>query len=79
MMENDTIIVKNSDGQEEQVELILTARKNDKEYLLYRNKDNEIFASYILNDSDELHNDLTDEEYNMLEAVYRKGSDIYDK
>ena len=78
-MDNDTIIVKDKDGNDEEVELILSINKNDKEYLLYRNKENEIYASYLLKDSDELHNDLTDEEFNMLEAIYLKGSDIYDK
>ena len=78
-MENKDIIkVKTSDGIEEEVELILSVDKNDKKYILYRNKDNEIYASYLLKSDDLLHNDLTDEEYEMLETIYKKGVSLYD-
>lgn len=75
----DIIKIKNKDGVEEQVELILTANLNNKKYLLYKDNNNEIYASYITKEDDILHNDLTDEEYNMLEKLYRKGNEIYDK
>ena len=75
----DIIKIKNKEGVEEQVELILTANLNNKKYLLYKDNNNEIYASYITKEDDILHNDLTDEEYNMLEKLYRKGNEIYDK
>ena len=79
MEEKDTIIVKNQDGIEEEVELVLTVEKKEKKYLLYRDKNDELFASYIVDGDDLLHNDLTDEEYDMLEKIYLKGNEIYDK
>ena len=79
MEEKDTIIVKNQDGIEEEVELVLTVEKKEKKYLLYRDKNDELFASYIIDGDDLLHNDLTDEEYDMLEKIYLKGNEIYDK
>ena len=75
----DILVLKTKDGTEEEVELILTANIDKKKYLLYKNKQNEIFASYILHNGDTLYNDLTDEEYNMLENLYRKGNEVYDK
>lgn len=78
-MEKDIIIMKTADGQDEEVELVLTVNHNKKKYILYRNKENEIYASYMLDNDDTLYNDLTDEEYVMLESVYKKGSDMYDK
>ena len=79
MEEKDTIIVKNQDGIDEEVELVLTVDKKEKKYLLYRDKNDELFASYIVDGDDLLHNDLTDEEYDMLEKIYLKGNEIYDK
>ncbi len=78
-MDKDIIKVKNINGIEEEVELVLVVNKNNKKYLLYRNKDNELFASYILNNSDKLYNDLTEEEYDMLEKIYQQGALINDK
>ncbi len=77
-MNKDIIAVKNSEGIEEEVELILTLDKGKKKYIVYSNKDNEIFASYLLDD-DKLHNDLTEEEYKMLEELLKKGANSYDK
>lgn len=77
-MNKDYITVIDDEGKEEQVELILTANINKKKYLLYRNNQGEVLASYMLDD-DTLHNDLTDEEYEMLENLYAKGQDVYDK
>ena len=71
MEEKDFIRVKNKDGIEEAVEVVLTIHQNNKEYLLYRNKNNELFASYVYDDEETFHNDLTDEEYDMLEKIYR--------
>ncbi len=71
MEEKDFIRVKNKDGIEEMVEVVLTIHQNNKEYLLYRNKNNELFASYVYDNEETLHNDLTDEEYDMLEKIYR--------
>ena len=79
MKKKDTIIVKNQDGVDEEVELVLTVDKKEKKYLLYRDKNNELYASYIIEGDDLLHNDLTDEEYDMLEKIYLKGNEIYDK
>ena len=79
MKKKDTIIVKNQDGLDEEVELVLTVDKKEKKYLLYRDKNNELYASYIIEGDDLLHNDLTDEEYDMLEKIYLKGNEIYDK
>ena len=79
MKKKDTIIVKNQDGVDEEVELFLTVDKKEKKYLLYRDKNNELYASYIIEGDDLLHNDLTDEEYDMLEKIYLKGNEIYDK
>ena len=79
MEEKDTIIVKNQDGIDEEVELVLTVDKKEKKYLLYRDKNDELFASYIVDGDDLLHDDLTDEEYDMLEKIYLKGNEIYDK
>jgi uncharacterized protein YrzB (UPF0473 family) len=73
-MNKDYITVKTSDGKEEQVELVLTANKNNKKYLLYRNSNNELFASYITNEDDILHNDLSEEEYNMLEKLLKEAN-----
>ena len=67
VIEMDTIKLKTNDGIDEEVELIFTVDKGKKKYLLYK-KDNEIYASYLLND--ELHNDLTEDEYKMLEKLY---------
>ena len=78
-MDKDIIKVKNINGIEEEVELVLVVNKNNKKYLLYRNKDNELFASYILNNSDKLYNDLTEEEYDMLEKIYQQGVLTNDK
>ncbi len=71
MEEKDFIRVKNKDGIEEAVEVVLTIHQNNKEYLLYRNKNNELFSSYLYDNEETLHNDLTDEEYDMLEKIYR--------
>ena len=71
MEEKDIIRVKNKDGIEEAVEVVLTIHQNNKEYLLYRNKNNELFASYVYDNEEELNNNLTDEEYDMLEKIYR--------
>ena len=79
MNKKDIIILKNEDGIDEEVELILTANRNKKKYLLYKNSKDEIFASYILEGDNKLYNNLTDKEYNMLESLYRKGLEIYDK
>lgn len=78
-MDKDIIKVKNINGIEEEVELVLVVNKNNKKYLLYRNKDNEMFASYVLKDDESLHNDLTEEEYDMLEKIYQKGVLLNDK
>ena len=78
MKNKDLITMTKEDGTQEQVELVLTVDKNNKHYILYKDKENNLFASYYLED-DTLHNDLTDEEYDMLESIYRKGVDIYDK
>ena len=53
--------------------------KKEKKYLLYRDKNDELYASYIIDGDDLLHNDLTDEEYDMLKKIYLKGNEIYDK
>jgi hypothetical protein len=79
MEEKDFIIIKNEVGEEEQVELILTANVNQKEYLLYKNNNGDVFASYLLENDDKLYNDLTEEELNMLDNLYMRGQDIYDK
>lgn len=77
----DNIIVEDINGNNVEVELILTANVKNKKYLLYRNDDGYIFASYIFTDSDDdkLYNNLTDEEYLMLEKLYKKGKELYDK
>ena len=74
MDNKDFITIKNKDGIDEQVELVLTANKNDKKYLLYRNNNNEVFASYITKEDDILHNDLTEEEYAMLEKLLSEAN-----
>ena len=74
MDNKDFITIKNKDGIDEQVELVLTANKNDKKYLLYRNSNNEVFASYITKEDDILHNDLTEEEYAMLEKLLSEAN-----
>jgi uncharacterized protein YrzB (UPF0473 family) len=79
MDNKDIIVLKNEDGKDEKVELILTTDVNNKKYLLYKNSKNEIFASYILEGSDKLYNDLTEDEYSMLENLYKKGFENYDK
>ena len=71
MEEKDIIRVKNKDGVYEEVEVVLTVHQNNKEYLLYRNNKSELFASYVFDDEEELNNNLTDEEYDMLEKIYR--------
>jgi len=74
-MENkDFIIVKNKNGRDEQVELVLTVNKNNKKYLLYRNNNNELFASYITNEDDILHNNLSNDEYTMLEKLLEEAN-----
>ena len=78
-MNKDFITVIDDEGKEEQVELILTANIDKKKYLLYKNNQGEVLASYMFNDDDTLHNDLTEEEYEMLENLYAKGQDVYDK
>lgn len=75
----DTMTVINDKGKQEVVELILTVSKGKKKYLLYQNSNKEIYASYILDNDDKLYNDLTDDEYKMLEDIYKQGLDMYDK
>lgn len=77
----DKIIVKDINGNNVEVELILTANVKNKRYLLYRNDDGDIFASYIYTDRDDekLYNDLTDDEYTMLDNLLIKGKKLYDK
>ncbi len=81
MIKEDKLIFETKDGKKEEVELILTYKKDNKMYLLYLDPEQQIYASYIyLNSDDEtLHNDLTEEEYQMLESLYAKGRDVYDK
>ena len=81
MVEENKILVTTEDGKEEVVELVLSVDKGDKKYLLYIDANNEMYASYILNSKDDnlLHNDLTEDEYEMLESLYNKGHRIYDK
>ena len=79
MDNKEYITLKNKNGVEEKVELILAVSKKNKQYLLYKNNKGEIFASYVLDSDDILHNDLSDEEYDMLEKIYAKGVSIYDK
>ena len=71
--------MKNANDEDEEVELILTADHNDKKYILYRNKENKVYASYMLKNDDTLYNDLTDKEYEMLEILYKKGSGMNDR
>ncbi len=78
-MNKDYITIINNEGKEEQVELVLTANIDKKKYLLYKNNNEEVFASYMINGDDTLYNDLTDEEYEMLENLYAKGQEEYDK
>jgi len=77
----DKIILKDMNGNDVEVELILTANVKNKRYLLYRNDDGDIFASYIYTDKDDnkLYNDLTDDEYKMLDNLLTKGKELYDK
>ena len=77
-MENDIITVTTNDGKEEQVELILTVSKGKKKYLLYKDTKEKIYASYMIGNDDKLHNDLTEEEYKMLEDLYIKGTKLND-
>ncbi len=76
---NKDIIKLNADGKEEEVELVLVVSKGNKKYLLYKNSENEMYASYILENDETLHNNLTDAEYEMLEKLYLKGANVYDK
>ena len=77
----DKLIVKDLNGKEVEVELILTVNQNNKKYLLYRTDVGQIYASYIYNNVDDeiLHNDLSEEEFVMLENIYKKGIEVYDK
>ena len=72
MNERDTMILTNYDGTKEEVELILYITKGTKNYILYKNKNKEMYASYIT-ENNILHNDLTDEEYDMIEDIYFEG------
>ena len=72
------ISVMTNEGIVEQVELVLSIDKGKKKYILYKNNDNEIFASYLIDEDNLLHNDLTEEEYDMLEKLYQEGANIYD-
>ena len=73
-MNKDYITIKTSDGKEEQVELVLTANKNNKMYILYKNNSNTVLAAYITPEDDILHGDLTKEELDMLKQLYKEAS-----
>ncbi len=73
-MDRDYITIKNNEGKEEQVELVLTANKNNKMYILYRNSNDILLAAYITPEDDILHEDLSNEELDMLMKLYKEAS-----
>ena len=73
-MDRDYITIKNNEGKEEQVELVLTANKNNKMYILYRNSNDILLAAYITPEDDIFHEDLSNEELDMLMKLYKEAS-----
>lgn len=75
----DTIELIDKNGNKNNYEVCLLCNKNNKHYIVYRSLDGkEYYASYYkIKDGvilPELYNDLTNEEYKMLEKLYRKGA-----
>ena len=74
----DLIELENENGKIEKFEICLVSKTKDKHYIVYRSLDgNEYYASYYKVENglinNHLYNDLTDEEYKMLERLYKKG------
>lgn len=83
----DKIKVYDEIGQEVEKEVILLFELNEKSYVLFRDiegTNKKIYASYFYadetdNDVINLHNDLTEDEYYMLEQIYKEGRDLHDR
>lgn len=74
----DIIRVYDKDGIEKEMEVCFICNENNKHYIVYRdlNKENYYASYYKTKDGEilpELYNDLTDEEYSMLEKLYKKA------
>lgn len=81
----DTIIAYDENGNASEKEVILILNAEDKNYIMYRDISGiqkNIYASYFYGDIDnenlQLYNNLTEDEYQMLEDVYRKEYEEYD-
>ena len=83
----DTIKVYNEAGQEEIKEVVLLFELQEKNYVLFKDIEGDkqkIYASYFYADEMDddvinLRNDLTEEEYTLLEGVYKEGREKYDR
>jgi uncharacterized protein YrzB (UPF0473 family) len=83
----DKIKVYDEAGQEVEKEVVLLFEFKEKNYILFKDIEGDvkkIYASYFYADEMEddvitLHNDLTEEEYTLLEGVYKEGRDKYDR
>lgn len=83
----DKIYVYDELGNEEEKEVVLLLETIEKNYILYKDinsKNKKIYASYFYKDDLEeevlkLNNNLTEEEYKLLEEAYKKGRNEYDR
>ena len=81
----DKIRVYDEASQEVEKEIILILEMEEKSYILYRDIEGDnkkIYASYFITDelngeTVNLYNDLSDDEFNMLENAYKEGSAVY--
>ena len=68
-------------------EIVLLLEVENKSYILFKDiegNNKKIYASYFMteeleNDAVNLYNDLSEEEYQLLENSYKKGREIYDR
>ena len=79
---NMDIIVYDKDGNKVEMEVVLMYHYEDKHYIIYRDLDKtnkDYYVSYYKVENGKvnpkLYNDLTEEEYKMLEEVYKKAVD----
>ena len=74
-------------GKEVEKEIVLLLESNEKSYVLFKDiegNNKKIYASYFFSDESDddvvnLHNDLSNEEFSMLEKAYEEGRAIYDR